>query len=150
MKKTFLLTAIGMFLFIVVGACNKGREALPPTTNIPDNVKVVIYVTDSGDITILDTKGEKLEPCMLPKPDADKKTIGESTDPKEINEKETAEKEITEEETSDVDWKVCQGLEKGSAVTNIQMLTIMKTNKKHCITIGTNSDGTPLQYCWRD
>ena len=142
MKKTIVSAAICMFLFTVLGACNKGREAIPAATNIPGNVKVLIYVTDTGDITILDSAGNELEACVLPTPDADKTTD------KEPAQKATHQKETAEKETAADECKVCQGMDKGSAVTNIQMLTIMKTNSGHCITIGINSDGTPRQLCW--
>lgn len=127
MKKAILLIATCTFLLTALSACNTERNVIGQKTNIPDNVKALIYVTDTGDITILDTKGEELKTCVLPTPDTDKEEAVNCCD-------------------------VCEGLDKGSAVTNIQMLSIMKTNSAPCVYVflGKDSNGTP-QYayiCW--
>ena len=93
----------------------------------------LIFVTDPGDITIRDIKGEELEALVPPTADTDKKS---------------ADSKPAEKETAVICCKACQDMDRGSAVTSIQRVTIMKTNSGHCIIIGINSDRTPRQRCW--
>jgi len=95
------------------------------------DIKVAILVSDNGKLLFYDTKtGKRLEPCVLPKPETQSKT---------------GKKQAASDRTPK---GVCRGLTKGSAVTMIQALPIIRTNSSTCMTFGPDASGRAYQYCF--
>jgi len=118
MKRTLLL---GAFLMVLLTALNAFfQQSSATAADVPENVRAVIHVTDTGELVFLDAKGGKLEPCVLPGPDGAAPAGG----------------------------TVCKGMGKDSAVTGIMALPIIKTNSTHCITLGPDASGQYYQICW--
>jgi hypothetical protein len=94
------------------------------------DVKVTILVSDTGQLLFYDTAGKRLNQCVLPKPDTQSKTD---------------KKQASSDRTS---TGVCRGLTKGSAVTMIQALPVIRTNSGTCMTFGPDASGRAYEYCF--
>jgi hypothetical protein len=136
MKKCLMMTVIMVASLIGLNACCTvvpGRivysDSLEGT--IEDvGAKAALLVTADGNILIYNEKGDRagISNCKIPEPDQT------PVDQKDI------------EKAYPTD--VCRGLTKGSAITNIQTISILKSNSKNCVYFGQDQNGDPIERCW--
>jgi hypothetical protein len=129
MKKNLLLVTLCLVLLTGLQACTTMRcpvnypEKMVQTFEELD-ARATVLITGKGELLFYDTKGNPLETCVLPAPDGKTPAAGKGSVP------------------------VCKGMEKGSAVTSIQDVSIIKTNSLHCVTLGPDGGGYFYEICW--
>lgn len=148
MRKNLLMAALLMVLPFALNACctvapGKIVYSDELTGTIEDlekqgvDLKAAIFVSDKGKLFFYDRMGNKLKKCVLPKSEtqsAEKKAL--------VSRRQDLEEEI------EIPPGVCEGMYKGSSITAIQILPIIKSNSDNCMTFGPDASGTHYQYCW--
>lgn len=148
MKKCLMITVIMVASLIGLNACCTvvpGKiiysDSLEGTIEDVD-AKAALLVTSDGNILIYNEKGDRtgIRSCKIPEPDQ------KPVDPKDIasSDQKDRPKEIEKAYPADV----CRGLTKGSAITNIQTFSILKSNSKNCVYYGKDQNGDPIERCW--
>lgn len=164
MKKCLLITTIMVTLLVTLNACCMvvpGKIIYPETLigTIEDvGAKAALLVTADGKVLVYNQNGDRegVSECIFPQPIhkpidnealtlRDKKALakGDQKDFTQANEEDYSD-EVEEDYSDDV----CSGLRKGSAITNIQTISILKSNTKDCLIIGKDQEGNPIQVCW--
>lgn len=148
MKKNLFMAAMTLVLLIGLNACCTYTPGKIVYSNklqgtIEDvGAKAAILVTKDGKILVYDENGngpgsnENISECRLPKP-------GEDTARATIK---TGKAAIAVQPTSKIN--VCRGMGKGSAVTSVRTISIVKSNSLDCVTIGVDARGNPIEVCW--
>jgi hypothetical protein len=140
MKKRFLTMAVLIVSLITLNAC---CTVVPGKVVYSDSLKrtvedvgakATVLVTKDGNILIYNENGDRTDvsKCKYPAPS-----------PKQMDQTDSAKME-----KKDYPSDVCIGLRKGSAVTSIQSLSILKTNQENCLTFGYDHNGDAIQRCW--
>jgi len=140
MKRHLITLAVMIVALITLNAC---CTVVPGKIVYSDNLKgtiedvgakMALLVTDDGKVLIYNERGDRadIERCKYPAP---------SPEP-------TAQKDAAKMKERDYPSNVCIGLRKGSAVTSIESLTILKTNSGGCLTLGYDHNGDAIQRCW--
>ncbi len=148
MKKCFMITVIMIASLIGLNACCTvvpGKiiysDSLEGTIKDVD-AKAALLVTADGNILIYNEKGDRtdIRRCKIPEPDQP------PVDPKDIESPD--QKNLPKKIEKSYPAGVCRGLTKGSAITNIQTLSILKSNSKNCVYFGKDQNGDPIERCW--
>ena len=132
MKKFLLMTAMMVALFISLSACSTvipGKVIYSDKLSeiiTPENTKVVILIDANDKIRVYNALGtsQDVTECRIPKPNQDEKSGQDSKLP------------------------VCKGLMKGSAVTGIETISVLRTNSQTCYIVAWDHNGNPIQVCW--
>lgn len=122
------------------------------------NIRAAILVDADGEIHLYDQNGttENIRDCDLPEPDVKSSDTESMVKPKKAAmaqaHRESTQTERVEEQPQDddneVNTNVCRGMTKGSAVTSIRTMYIIKTNSDDCLGFGGNVAGVAKELCW--
>ncbi len=134
-KKMFTTGAILVSVFLLGACCTIVPGKVVYSKNLQDTIdnvdaKATILVKKDGSILVYNGEGNRdnVRKCRLPEPY------------KKTNKRQDTEADYTKD--------ICVGMRKGSSVTSIQSITILKSNRRECITIGYDINGNPDEVCW--
>ena len=148
MKKCLLNAAMIVVSLITLNACctilpGKVIYSDSLKSTIEDvNAKAALLVTADGKVLVYNEKGDQtyIRECKIPEP------VEIPVDEKGLEAPDRSDASQVVQVTYPDD--VCTGLRTGSAITNIQTLTILKSNSKNCVIIGKTQSGKPKERCW--
>lgn len=140
MKKRLLISTAIVASLIALNAC---CTVVPGKVIYSDSLqgtiedvhaKAALLVTDDGKILVYNEKGDRsnIRECKIPEP----------------AKKPLSKRDMAKKDQMDYPADVCKGLRKGSAITNIQTLSILKSNSQDCIAIGKDQEGNLIEVCW--